>query len=71
MKGNLLDGDDILYVIAQLQKDKLNGAVVGTVMSNLGLEHAIKDLDLNFFPRSSRRSLCHGSITQRKINTRW
>jgi phosphoglucosamine mutase len=48
-EGNLLDGDDILYVIAQLQKDKLNGAVVGTVMSNLGLEHAIKDLDLNFF----------------------
>ena len=48
-EGNLLDGDDILYVIAQLQKEKLNGAVVGTVMSNLGLEHAIKDLDLNFF----------------------
>ena len=48
-KGRLIDGDDILYVIAQLQMDKLNGAVVGTVMSNLGLEHAIKELDLNFF----------------------
>ena len=48
-QGNILDGDDIIYVVAQLQKDKLNGAVVGTVMSNLGLEQAIKELDLNFF----------------------
>lgn len=46
--GNIIDGDDILYVIAQLETDKLNGAVVGTVMSNLGLEHAIKKLQLNF-----------------------
>lgn len=48
-QGNILDGDDIIYVIAQLQKDKLNGAVVGTVMSNMGLEQAIKKLDLKFF----------------------
>ena len=47
-EGNLLDGDDILYVISQLQMNKLNGAVVGTVMSNLGLEHAIKELQLDF-----------------------
>ncbi len=51
-QGNLLDGDDILYVIAQLEMEKLNGAVVGTVMSNLGLENAIKELDLKFL-RSS------------------
>lgn len=48
-QGNLLDGDDIIYVITQLEKEKLNGAVVGTVMSNLGLEHAIKELNLDFF----------------------
>jgi phosphoglucosamine mutase len=47
-QGNVIDGDDILYVIAQLETDKLNGAVVGTVMSNLGLEHAIKELQLDF-----------------------
>jgi len=47
-RGNILDGDDIMYVIAQLQKDKLNGGVVGTVMSNLGLEQAIEKLDLKF-----------------------
>ena len=47
--GTVLDGDDILYIIAQSQLRKLNGAVVGTVMSNLGLEHAIKKLELDFF----------------------
>jgi phosphoglucosamine mutase len=48
-RGNVLDGDNILYIIAQSQLRKLNGAVVGTVMSNLGLEHAIKKLELDFF----------------------
>ncbi len=51
-QGNVIDGDDILYAIAQLDTEKLNGAVVGTVMSNLGLEHAIKDLQLDFLRAS-------------------
>ncbi len=51
-KGNVIDGDDILYAIAQLDTKKLNGTVVGTVMSNLGLEYAIKDLRLNFLRAS-------------------
>ena len=48
-KGELLDGDELLYIIAQskLGEGKLNGAVVGTVMSNLGLEHALKRLSLD------------------------
>jgi len=42
--GNLLDGDEILYIIARSrqQAGMLQGGVVGTVMSNLGLEHALK-----------------------------
>jgi phosphoglucosamine mutase len=51
-QGKVIDGDDILYAIAQLDTEKLNGAVVGTVMSNLGLEHAIKDLQLGFLRAS-------------------
>jgi len=41
--GEVMDGDEILYVIAKSQasNDLLNGGVVGTVMSNLGLEHAL------------------------------
>jgi len=51
-QGNVIDGDDILYAIAQLDTEKLNGAIVGTVMSNLGLELAIKDLQLDFLRAS-------------------
>lgn len=47
-RGNIIDGDDILYIIARSHKEKLNGAVVGTVMSNLGLERAIKAIKLDF-----------------------
>ena len=43
--GRLLDGDDILYLLSlQLQEEaRLPGeTVVATVMSNLGLEHALR-----------------------------
>ena len=39
--GNLLDGDQLLYIIAQHrhQQGILGGGVVGTLMTNLALEH--------------------------------
>lgn len=42
--GNIVDGDDILYVLARArhQDRRLQGPVVGTLMSNLGLEIALK-----------------------------
>ena len=42
--GQLIDGDQLLYVLATArQRDgQLKGPVVGTVMSNLGLENALK-----------------------------
>jgi len=48
--GNLIDGDQLLYVLAMSRKEKggLGGPVVGTVMSNLGLEHALRDSDIDF-----------------------
>ena len=48
--GALIDGDQLLYVLAMARKDKggLQGPVVGTVMSNLGLEHALRDRDIDF-----------------------
>ncbi len=46
--GVIVDGDEALFVIAEARREKLNGAVVGTLMSNLGLENAIKSLDLGF-----------------------
>ena len=48
--GQLVDGDQLLYVLAIARKEKgaLDGPVVGTVMSNLGLEHALRDRDIDF-----------------------
>ncbi len=48
--GRLVDGDQLLFVLATARKDKggLQGPVVGTVMSNLGLEHALKARDIEF-----------------------
>lgn len=45
-KGRLVDGDDILYIIARarLRDNALRGNVVGTLMTNLGLELALREL---------------------------
>ncbi|MGH8659188.1 MAG: phosphoglucosamine mutase [Gammaproteobacteria bacterium] len=48
--GEVVDGDQILFIIARHRQRaaNLNGAVVGTQMSNLGLEQAIRTLGLDF-----------------------
>ncbi len=48
--GRLLDGDQLLFILANARKQAglLKGPVVGTVMSNLGLEHALRQLDIPF-----------------------
>lgn len=49
-KGNVIDGDQIVYIIARdvLKSGQLKGGVVGTVMSNLGLEVALATLGVPF-----------------------
>lgn len=49
-QGRLFDGDQLLYIIASYAKQKgtLGGGVVGTVMSNLGLELAFKKEKIPF-----------------------
>ncbi|MCR4509099.1 phosphoglucosamine mutase [Pseudomonas sp. 32.2.56] len=48
--GALVDGDELLFIIARdlLERGKLQGGVVGTLMSNLGLELALADLGIPF-----------------------
>lgn len=48
--GNVVDGDEILYVIARdRRRQNIDfGGVVGTSMSNLGLEQALDSLDIPF-----------------------
>lgn len=49
-KGNQIDGDQILYIIAResLKQGQLKGGAVGTLMSNMGLELAFKQLGIPF-----------------------
>ncbi len=49
-KGEIVDGDELLFIIARAYaaRGELNGGVVGTQMSNLGLEHALNDLKIPF-----------------------
>ena len=49
-KGNILDGDDLLYILAFANPNRTGAwsGVVGTKMSNLGLEDGIKKLGYKF-----------------------
>lgn len=49
--GEIVDGDEMLFIIAKWYADtgRLTGGVVGTQMSNLGLEEALRDLGIEFF----------------------
>jgi len=48
--GEIVDGDELLYIIATARQDEdsLEGGVVGTVMSNFGLELALKERNIPF-----------------------
>ncbi len=50
-RGDTVDGDEILAIIAHHRhsQGKLKGGVVGTLMSNLGLEKSIQKLDVPFY----------------------
>ena len=47
-KGEVVDGDELIYIIAKsrLRAGTLTGPVVGTLMTNLGMEHALKTLNV-------------------------
>lgn len=49
-QGEVLDGDELLFIIAKWYSDtaRLKGGVVGTLMSNLGLEQALKTAGIEF-----------------------
>ena len=45
-KGEIVDGDELVYIIAKsrLNDGQLSGPVVGTLMTNLGMEHGLNRL---------------------------
>ncbi|MBB1313964.1 phosphoglucosamine mutase [Aliivibrio sp. SR45-2] len=48
--GNKVDGDQIAYIIARdaLRRGELKGGVVGTLMTNMGMEVALRNLGIPF-----------------------
>ncbi|WP_372965852.1 phosphoglucosamine mutase [Marinobacter sp.] len=48
--GSEVDGDELLYILASQRRaeGRLEGGVVGTLMTNLGVELALKELDIPF-----------------------
>jgi phosphoglucosamine mutase len=48
--GHIVDGDELIYIIAQHQHQSSQGCagVAGTLMSNLGLEQALNGLNIPF-----------------------
>ena len=48
-KGEIVDGDELIYIIAKARLDAglMSGPVVGTLMTNLGMEHGLKRLGIN------------------------
>ncbi|CAC9600507.1 Phosphoglucosamine mutase (EC 5.4.2.10) [uncultured Gammaproteobacteria bacterium] len=50
-QGELVDGDELVFIIAkawQSQNRLKNNTVVGTKMTNLGVQHSYKNLNINF-----------------------
>ncbi len=68
-RGDVKNGDQLLYVIAQskLVKAGLSGGVVGTLMTNLGLEHALQSLNIEF----ERASVGDRYVMEKLVNRGW
>ena len=67
--GELVDGDQLLYVMAMSSyaKGALKGGVVGTLMTNLGLEHAFKEHEIPF----SRAGVGDRYVMEQLLDKNW
>ena len=67
--GELIDGDQLLYVMAMALygKGALKGGVVGTLMTNLGLEHAFKEHEIPF----SRAGVGDRYVMEQLLDKNW
>lgn len=67
--GDLVDGDKSLFILARERhrSGTMVGGVVGTLMTNLGLEHALQKLDIGF----SRASVGDRYVMSRMLEKGW
>ncbi len=68
-KGNKVDGDQIAYIIARdaLRRGELKGGVVGTLMTNLGMENGLKQLGIPF----SRAAVGDRYVMEQLVEKGW
>jgi phosphoglucosamine mutase len=67
--GKLVDGDELLYLMAQdrVRRQSMVGGVVGTLMSNLGLEHALQRLQIPF----ERANVGDRYVMEKLVENNW
>ena len=67
--GQSINGDQILYILARHRQDRglLNGGVVGTDMSNLGLEVALGEMGIPF----ERSRVGDRHVHEKLVANRW
>ncbi|PIE43165.1 MAG: phosphoglucosamine mutase [Gammaproteobacteria bacterium] len=68
-KGEVVDGDELLFIIAKSLNEagRLNGGVVGTLMTNFGAEMAFKELAIPF----ERVKVGDRYVMERLISNGW
>jgi phosphoglucosamine mutase len=67
--GALVEGDDLLFIIARdlQERGRLQGGVVGTLMTNLGVELAFAELNIPFV----RASVGDRYVTAELLERNW
>ena len=68
-KGAIYDGDQLLYVIARFRhrQGALDGGVVGTLMTNLGMEQALGKLGIRFL----RAAVGDRYVLEKMVENNW
>lgn len=68
-RGEVKNGDQLLYIIARAQRSRglLEGGVVGTLMSNLGFEHALQACDIPF----ERAAVGDRHVMEKLVHNGW
>jgi len=66
-EGQVLDGDDLLHILARCwqQSGRLRGPVVGTLMTNFALEHALAGHGIDFERANVGDRFVHQRLLQR------
>ncbi|WP_339387205.1 phosphoglucosamine mutase [Vibrio caribbeanicus] len=67
--GNKVDGDQLAYIIARdaLRRGELKGGVIGTLMTNLGMENGLKQLGIPF----ERASVGDRYVMEKLLEKNW